>query len=58
MPRYLELLGAGGSRSPEELAAIAGLDLEDPTFWAQGLDLVRDQLELAEAAAAEVRAGG
>jgi oligoendopeptidase F len=54
----LELLGAGGSRSPEELAAIAGLDLEDPTFWAQGLDLVRDQLELAEAAAAEVRAGG
>ena len=58
VPRYLELLGAGGSRSPEELAAIAGLDLEDPTFWAQGLDLVRDQLELAEAAAAEVRAGG
>ena len=50
--------GAGGSRSPEELAAIAGLDLEDPTFWAQGLDLVRDQLELAEAAAAEVRAAG
>ena len=58
MPRYLELLGAGGSRSPEELAAIAGLDLEDPSFWAQGLELVRDQLEQAEAAAAEVRAGG
>ena len=58
VPRYLELLGAGGSRSPEELAAIAGLDLEDPSFWAQGLELVRDQLELAEAAAAEVRAGG
>ena len=45
MPRYLELLGAGGSRSPEELAAIAGLDLADPAFWAQGLELVRDQLE-------------
>jgi oligoendopeptidase F len=58
VPRYLELLGAGGSRSPEELAAIAGLDLEDPSFWAQGLDLVRDQLEQAEAAAAEVRAAG
>jgi oligoendopeptidase F len=57
VPRYLELLGAGGSRSPEELAAIAGLDLEDPSFWAQGLELVRDQLEQAEAAAAEVRAG-
>ena len=57
VPRYLELLGTGGSRSPEELAAIAGLNLEDPSFWSQGLDLVRDQLEQAEAAAAEVRAG-
>ena len=58
VPRYLELLSAGGSRSPEELAAIAGLDLEDPSFWAQGLELVRDQLDAAEAAAAEVRAAG
>jgi oligoendopeptidase F len=57
VPRYLELLGAGGSRSPEDLAAIAGLDLEDPSFWAKGLELVRDQLDAAEAAAAEVRAG-
>jgi oligoendopeptidase F len=56
VPRYLELLSAGGSRSPEELAAIAGLHLEDPSFWAKGLDLVRDQLDRAEAAAAEVRA--
>jgi oligoendopeptidase F len=58
VPRYVELLSAGGSRSPEELAAIAGLDLEDPSFWAQGLELVRDQLDAAEAAAAEVRAAG
>ena len=55
VPRYLELLAAGGSRSPEDLAAIAGLDLADPSFWAKGLDLVRDQLEAAEAAAAEVQ---
>jgi oligoendopeptidase F len=57
VPRYLELLAAGGSRSPEDLAAIAGLDLADPSFWAKGLDLVREQLEAAEAAAAEVQAG-
>jgi oligoendopeptidase F len=56
VPRYLELLRAGGSRSPEELAAIAGLDLEDPSFWSKGLDLVREQLDAAESAAAEVRA--
>jgi oligoendopeptidase F len=54
VPRYLELLAAGGSRSPEDLAQIAGLDLTDPSFWTNGLQLVRAQLEEAEAAAAEV----
>jgi oligoendopeptidase F len=54
VPRYLELLSAGGSRSPEELAAIAGLDLADPEFWNDGLKLVREQLGAAEDAAAAV----
>ncbi|MCW2966525.1 MAG: oligoendopeptidase pepF/M3 family, partial [Solirubrobacteraceae bacterium] len=53
VPRYLDLLRAGGSRSPEELGAIVGIDLADPGFWDRGLQLVRDQLEKAEAAAAE-----
>jgi oligoendopeptidase F len=53
---YVELLSAGGSKSPEELAAIAGLDLSDPGFWNSGIELVRGQLEAAEAAAAEVLA--
>ena len=51
VPVYLEMLAAGGSRSPEELAAIAGLDLADPGFWERGLALVRGELEEAEAAA-------
>ncbi len=51
VPRYLELLAAGGSRSPEELGEIVGVDLTDPGFWDAGLDLVERQLELAEAAA-------
>ncbi len=54
VPQYLELLSAGGSRSPEDLAAIAGLDLADPGFWAAGIELVRDQLTAAEEAAAQV----
>ncbi|HEY6760867.1 MAG TPA: M3 family oligoendopeptidase [Baekduia sp.] len=54
--KYIALLSAGGSKSPEELAAIAGLDLTDPGFWRAGLDLVRDQLERAEALAEEVLA--
>ena len=51
VPSYLELLRAGGSRSPEELARIVGIDLADPGFWDSGLDLVEAQLEEAEEAA-------
>ena len=52
VPRYLELLAAGGSRSPEELAAIVGIDLTDPGFWDAGLALVEAQLSEAERLAA------
>jgi oligoendopeptidase F len=51
VPRYLEMLAAGGSRSPEELGAIVGVDLADPGFWDAGLDLVERQLKEAEEAA-------
>jgi len=51
VPSYLELLRAGGSRSPEELGRIVGVDLADPGFWASGLALVERQLDDAEAAA-------
>jgi oligoendopeptidase F len=53
VPSYIELLSAGGSRPPEELAKIAGLDLTDPGFWDSGLALVEQNLERAEAAARE-----
>jgi oligoendopeptidase F len=49
VPRYLELLAAGGSRSPEQLAEIVGINLEDPGFWDAGLSLVENQLAEAEA---------
>jgi oligoendopeptidase F len=51
VPAYLELLRAGGSRSPEELGQIVGVDLADPGFWTGGLALVERQLDDAEAAA-------
>ena len=47
-PLYLELLAAGGSRRPEELGAIVGIDLADPGFWDSGLQLVEQQLQAAE----------
>lgn len=51
VPAYLDLLAAGGSRSPEELGRIVGVDLSDPGFWQAGLDLVERQLTQAEEAA-------
>jgi oligoendopeptidase F len=51
VPRYLELLAAGGSKSPEELGRIVGIDLADSGFWDAGLELVERQLTQAEEAA-------
>ena len=54
VPRYLKMLGAGGSRAPEELGQMIGIDLSDPGFWDAGLDLIDDQLKDAERLAERV----
>jgi oligoendopeptidase F len=51
VPSYLELLSAGGSRSPEALGEIVGIDLADAGFWDKGLALVEQRLLAAEQAA-------
>jgi oligoendopeptidase F len=51
VPRYIEMLAAGGSMLPEDLGRIVGIDLADPGFWSAGLELVEGQLQAAEAAA-------
>ncbi|HKJ37045.1 MAG TPA: M3 family oligoendopeptidase [Solirubrobacterales bacterium] len=56
VPGYLEMLSAGGSRSPEDLGELVGVDLRDPGFWDRGLDLVAEQLDAAESAAEAVLA--
>jgi oligoendopeptidase F len=58
VPAYLQMLAAGGSRSPEELGRMVGVDLADPGFWDAGLALVERQLSDAEAAAREARGIG
>jgi oligoendopeptidase F len=55
---YLELLRAGGSRPPDELGRIVGVDLADPGFWSAGLDLIERQLAAAERAAREAGRAG
>ncbi len=57
VPRYLDLLRAGGSMSPEELGRIVDCDLADPAFWDGGLAIVDEQLVAAEQAAAAAGRG-
>jgi oligoendopeptidase F len=49
--RYLELLAAGGSDTPENLLARMDLDIADPRFWDGGLALLEEMLAEAEALA-------
>ena len=51
---YFELLRAGGSRPPEELAQLVGLDLTDPAIWASGIEALDEQLDEAERLAGEI----
>ena len=50
--RYLELLRAGGSDSPEALLARLDLDITDPAFWRGGLALLEEMVDQAEELAA------
>ena len=51
VPRYLDLLRAGGSMPPEDLGRIVDVDLADPGFWDRGLDIVERRLAETEQAA-------
>ncbi len=54
---YLDLLRAGGSKPPEDLARMVGLDLTDPGIWESGIDALSAELDEAEAVALEVGLG-
>ncbi len=46
-PLLVDMLAAGGSRSPAELCALVGVDLEDPSFWSGGLNIVEEHVTAA-----------
>lgn len=48
VPRYLDLLKAGGSASPYELVKPFGVDLDDPAFWQGGLTVIDQLLQTVE----------
>ncbi|MCK4741775.1 MAG: M3 family oligoendopeptidase [Anaerolineales bacterium] len=49
IPRYLDILTAGGSASPEEILTKAGIDMRAEAFWQGGFDVVKQSLEQLEA---------
>ena len=51
---YLDLLRAGGSAPPAELASRLGFDIGDPDFWAAGLDAIGALVDEAEQLAASL----
>ena len=57
VPRYVELLSAGCSRTPAELFAPFGVDLADPAFWDRGFMELQAMVERAESLLNALRAG-
>jgi oligoendopeptidase F len=43
--KYLESLSAGGSKSPKDLVAIFGFDIEDEKFWQIGIKEIKKLVE-------------
>jgi oligoendopeptidase F len=48
VPLYLDLLSAGGSYTPYQLLEPFGVNLDEPQFWSDGLQIIDDMLGLVE----------
>jgi oligoendopeptidase F len=44
IPKYLNLLSAGGSKKPETLLTEIGFDITNKRFWQQGFDLLSEKI--------------
>ena len=44
IPKYLNLLSAGGSKKPETLLTKMGFDITNKRFWQQGFDLLSEKI--------------
>jgi len=45
IPKYLNILSAGGSQKPEYLLKDSGIDISRDEFWQQGFDLVAAKIQ-------------
>jgi len=44
VPKYLDLLAAGGSQSPDTILTNVGVDMRSEAFWQSGFDTIRDMV--------------
>lgn len=44
VPKYLDLLAAGGSQAPREILAKVGVDMTSEAFWQSGFDTIREMV--------------
>lgn len=51
VPKYEQLLASGGSDTPSALLARVGVNLDDPNFWQEGVQALRDLIDQEEALA-------
>ena len=48
VPRYLELLATGGSKSPEAMLTPLGIDIRSESFWQAGFDRISEMVKNLE----------
>jgi oligoendopeptidase F len=48
-PRYIKILEAGGTASPVDICAKAGLDITQAEFWQGGFDVIKEMVDQLEA---------
>ncbi|MGH7230355.1 MAG: M3 family oligoendopeptidase [Nitrospiraceae bacterium] len=48
VPKYLNLLAAGGSQSPQSILSEMGVDMRAESFWQSGFDTIRHMVEELE----------
>jgi|CXWL01.1.fsa_nt_gi oligoendopeptidase F len=45
VPKYLDLLAAGGSKSPAAILSTVGVDMNSEAFWQSGFDTIREMVQ-------------
>ncbi len=48
VPKYIDMLAAGGSRPPQEILAKLGVDMRSAAFWQSGFDQIREMVDQLE----------